>query len=114
MFISAFLIFGNVGQMCLAIAMSNTISAILPKEQVGIGIGILQMTNFIMFAVASAVYSSLLDLGTLTKLNLANGYGEGIMYSNIFLVLAILQVSLLIFYHVQFVKMSGASVQANR
>lgn len=114
LFISAFLIFGNVGQMCLAIAMSNTISATLPKEQVGIGIGILQMTNFIMFAVASAVYSSLLDLGTVTKLNLANGYEDGIMYSNIFFVLAILQAALLIFYHVQFVKMSGASVQANK
>ncbi|MDF2679002.1 MAG: antiporter [Brevibacillus sp.] len=114
LFISAFLIFGNVGQMCLAIAMSNTISSTLPKEQVGIGIGILQMTNFIMFAVASAVYSSLLDLGTITKFNVANGYGDGIMYSNIFLVLAILQAALLIFYHARFVKMGGASVQVTK
>ncbi|QRG65724.1 MFS transporter [Brevibacillus choshinensis] len=109
MFIAAFLIFGNVGQMCMVIAMSNAISSTLPKEQVGIGIGILQMTNFIMFAVASAVYSSLLDLGGVAKLNLANGYVDGAMYSNIFFVLALIQAALLIFYRTRFVKMSGES-----
>lgn len=105
--VSAFLIVGNVGQMGVFIAMSNTISWTLPQEHAGIGMGILQMTNFIMFAVGSAVYSSLLDLGAIVKWNVANGYPDGVIFSNIFFVLAVLQAAILFFYRRRFAKMKG-------
>lgn len=44
--VAAFLVFGNVGQMFLQIALSNTISRTLSKEQTGIGMGLFSMLNF--------------------------------------------------------------------
>jgi MFS transporter, DHA2 family, metal-tetracycline-proton antiporter len=110
-FIAFFLIFGNVGQTFMMIAMSNSVSMALPKEQAGVGMGLLSMLNFIAGGMASGVYGKVVDLGSDVYWNPANIYPNGIIYSNIFLVLAGLHVVILLFYYFQFGRAKRKSVQ---
>ncbi|WP_332633781.1 MFS transporter [Halalkalibacter flavus] len=110
-FISIFLIFGNVGQTFMMIAMSNSVSMTLPKEQAGVGMGLLSMLNFIAGGMASGVYGKVVDLGSNDHWNPANIYPTGIIYSNIFLVLAALHVGILMFYYFQFGRAKRKSIQ---
>jgi MFS transporter, DHA2 family, metal-tetracycline-proton antiporter len=110
-FIAIFLIFGNVGQTFMMIAMSNSVSMALPKEQAGVGMGLLSMLNFIAGGMASGVYGKVVDLGSNVYWNPANIYPNGIIYSNIFLVLAGLHVVILLFYYFQFGRAKRKSVQ---
>lgn len=111
LFIALFLIFGNVGQSFIMIAMSNSVSMTLPAEQAGVGMGLLSMLNFIAGGMAAGVYGKLVDLGADVHLNPINFYPSGMVYSNIFLVLAVLQASILLFYYFQFGK--NAPIQSN-
>jgi DHA2 family metal-tetracycline-proton antiporter-like MFS transporter len=111
LFIAIFLIFGNVGQTFMMIAMSNSVSMALPKEQAGVGMGFLSMLNFIAGGMASGIYGKVVDLGSNIHLNPANIYPNGIIYSNIFLVLAGLHVGILLFYYFQFGRAKRESIQ---
>ncbi|CAM4238553.1 MFS transporter [Paenibacillus alkaliterrae] len=90
-FILFFLIFGNVGQTFMQIAMSNTISTTLAKEQIGVGMGLMSLLNFISGAMTTSVIGKMLDAKeTSLQLN-PFAVNEGAnLYSNIFLVLALL------------------------
>ncbi|AJY77806.1 MFS transporter [Paenibacillus beijingensis] len=101
-FIAIFLIFGQVGQSFIYIAFSNAISRTLPKEQTGVGMGLLSMLNFIAGAVSAAVYSKVVDQGSETHWNPANSHPEALVYSNLYLVLAILHVMIFLVYYFQF------------
>jgi len=100
--IAIILIFGNVGQSFLLIALSNAISRSLPKEQTGIGMGMLAMLNFISGAIAAGVYGKAVDQGASFHWNLVNSHPVAFVYSNIYLVLAVLHAGILLFYYVQF------------
>ncbi|WP_028610832.1 MFS transporter [Paenibacillus harenae] len=101
-YIAIFLIFGNVGQSFIMIALSNTISRTLPKDQTGVGMGLLAMINFIAAAVSSSVYSLTLDQGTSMNWNAVNSFPVAFVYSNIYFVLAILHAAILLLYYYQF------------
>ena len=102
-FIGIFLIFGAVGQSFMQIAMSNTVSRTLSKEHIGVGMGLFSMITFISTATSTAVIGKILDLGTSTiRLNPIPQNSTTIIYSNIFMVLAILIVVVASFYYVQF------------
>lgn len=102
-FIGIFLIFGAVGQSFMQIAMSNTVSRTLSKEHIGVGMGLFSMITFISTATSTAVIGKILDLGTSTiRLNPIPQNSTTIIYSNIFMVLAILIVVVAAFYYVQF------------
>ncbi|MFT9846756.1 MFS transporter [Aneurinibacillus sp. REN35] len=101
-FIALFLIFGNVGQSFMMIVMSNSVSMTLPKEQAGVGMGMLSMLNFIAGGMATGVYGRVVDIGSTTHWNPVNFYSSGAIYSNIFLVLAALHIAILLFYYFQF------------
>ncbi|MBD1382959.1 MFS transporter [Metabacillus arenae] len=103
-FIAVFLIFGNVGQTFIMIAMSNSVSMTLPAGQAGVGMGLLSMLNFVAGGMAAGVYGKVVDLGSDVHWNPANFYPNGVVYSNIFLVLAALQAGILLFYYFQFGK----------
>lgn len=92
LFIGFFLIFGILGQSFMLISLSNTISQTLSKEQVGIGMGLLSMLNFIAGAVSTAVIGKVLD----------HHQGATSVYSNVFLVLAVLVASMTLLYYFQF------------
>lgn len=110
-FIAGFLVFGNVGQSFMLIAMSNSISRTLPKEQVGVGMGIFSMLNFIAAAMSTGVYSRVVDLGSDIHWNPAYFYPSGFIYSNIYFVLAALHAGILLFYYFQFGRAKRTSVQ---
>ena len=102
-FIALFLIFGVLGQSFMQIAMSNTVSRALPKEHIGVGMGLFSMITFISSAASAAVIGKVLDFGTSTvRLNPIPQNSTTFVYSDIFLVLAALVVMMVAFYYVQF------------
>ncbi|MCR8630074.1 MFS transporter [Paenibacillus radicis (ex Xue et al. 2023)] len=102
LWISFFLIFGNVGQSFLQIAMSNFISKSLPKDQVGVGMGLFSMISFISQGIAAGVYGIVAAHGSSVSWNPLNVDPGGYVFSNIYLVLAAMHVGILLFYRVQF------------
>lgn len=101
-YMALFLILGNVGLSYMMIALSNTISRALPQEQIGVGMGLLSMLNFIAGAVSASVYSTSVDRGASFGWNAVNTSPAAYVYSNIYLVLAVLHVLILLFYYFQF------------
>ncbi|MCQ6560251.1 MFS transporter [Paenibacillus mendelii] len=101
-FIAFFLIFGTVGQMFMQIALSNSISRTLPKEQTGVGMGLLTMLNFLAGAVSTGIYSKIVDQGSGYRWNPMNTSPGSFVYSNIYALLVVVQIGILIFYHFQF------------
>jgi DHA2 family metal-tetracycline-proton antiporter-like MFS transporter len=110
-FIAIFLIFGNVGQTFIMIAVSNSVSITLQKEQAGVGMGLLSMMNFIAGGMASGVYGKVVDLGSNVHWNPLNIIPGGTIYSNIYLVLAALHVGIVLFYYFQFRRAKGKRIQ---
>ncbi|NGQ96268.1 MFS transporter [Brevibacillus sp. SYP-B805] len=101
-FIAGFLIFGTVGQMFMQIALTNAISRTLPKEETGVGMGLLSMLNFLAGAVSTGIYSKIVDHGSGFHLNPLNAYQNAFVYSNLYFVLAMLHVGIFALYHLQF------------
>ncbi len=92
------LISGNLGQTFMQIAMSNTISRTLPRDQIGIGMGLFSMLNFIAGATATTFIGKVLDLGATLRLNpLLMNQGASV-YSNIYFALAVLVVIVICLY----------------
>lgn len=112
LFIAIFLIFGNVGQSFMMITLSNTTSTMLQREQVGVGMGLLSMMNFIAGSVAAVIYGKAVDMGSNFHLNLVNVSPNDSIYSNIYFILAILYVVIMTFYYLQFSKEEGKYIQA--
>lgn len=102
LWIAFFLIFGNVGLSFILIALSNAISQMLPKEQTGVGMGLLAMLNFISGAISASVYSKTVDQGSDVNWNPIISKPDAFVYSNIYFTLAILVGSLIWLYYVQF------------
>ncbi|QYR21834.1 MFS transporter [Paenibacillus sp. sptzw28] len=100
--IALILIFGNVGQSFMYIALSNAVSRTLPKEQTGVGMGLLSMLNFVAGAVSAGVYSKTVDQGAAFHWNPLNSHSNALVYSNIYLILAVLHVGILLLYYLQF------------
>ncbi|MBP1154521.1 MULTISPECIES: MFS transporter [unclassified Paenibacillus] len=95
-----FLVFGNVGQTFMQIAMSNLVSRTLPKEQAGVGMGLLMMVNFISGATATTLISKMLDFSTSSfQFNPFLLYSPALIYSNIFAVLAIMVIVVSIIFY---------------
>lgn len=90
------LISGNLGQTFMQIAMSNTVSRTLPRDQIGIGMGLYSMLNFIAGATATTLIGKTLDVGGTIQLNPLLMIQGASVYSNIYLALAVLVVIVII------------------
>ncbi|GAA3407338.1 MFS transporter [Paenibacillus hodogayensis] len=89
--IAGVLVLANVGQTFMQIALSNTVSGTLPGDQTGVGMGLFSMVGFISGAVSTAALGRALDVGAHgVKLNPLHGGGPGLVYSDLFLALAVL------------------------
>ena len=110
--VALFLILGNVGQTFGMIALSNSVSLSLAKEQAGIGMGLMQMLNFISAGIASGVYGTMLDIRSGVSWNPLYAYAEGQVYSNIYFVLAGLLLAMLMFYSLRFGKTEHGHIRA--
>ncbi|SFM01219.1 MFS transporter [Pelosinus propionicus] len=100
-FITCFLIFGYVGQTFFQLAMANTISQTLPRNQTGVGMGLFMLVNFVASSTATAI------MGTAISKNNATVYFkslffqfESVKYSNIYSVLAIMAVVIALIYSI--------------
>ncbi|TCJ00925.1 MFS transporter [Cytobacillus praedii] len=101
--ISVILIAGNVGQTFMQITMSNTISQTLAKEQVGVGMGLFSMLNFISGAISMSVIGKILDTKEIAlHLNPFVTNENAYVFSNIFVVMCFLTIGILVLYRVQF------------
>jgi len=100
--VSAFLIFGNVGQTLIGIAISNTVSRTLPKDQVGVGMGLFTMLNFIAQGVAVGVYGMLAEYDAAMSWNPIHSGQSGALYSNIYVILAAMYAGILFCWSVRF------------
>lgn len=105
--IAGFLILGNVGQSFLVIAVSNSVSRTLQAEQVGVGMGMLAMVNFIAQGIAIGVYSKAVDLGSLMGWNPLYRYSSGFVFSNISFVLAGLSFVIWVVFYFVFGRVRG-------
>lgn len=95
-----FLVFGNVGQTFMQIAMSNLVSRTLPRDQAGVGMGLLMMVNFISGATATTLISKMLDFSTSSfQFNPFLLYRPALIYSNIFAVLAIMVIVVSVIFY---------------
>ncbi|MCM3495904.1 MULTISPECIES: MFS transporter [Paenibacillus] len=100
--ISLILILGNVGQMFMQISLSKTISLSLPKEQTGVGMGLFSLLNFLSGAIATGIYGKAVDVGATHAWNPLNTDQGASTYSNIYVILAAVQLGILLLYAVQF------------
>ena len=113
--IAIILIAGNVGQTFMQVAMSNTISRTLNKEQVGVGMGLFSMLNFISGAISLSVIGKMLDTQQTTlQLNPFVINENAYVYSNIFVVMCLLIMSVLWLYYKQFVTTNKTRVEYNQ
>ncbi len=94
-----FLILGNVGQTFMMIGLSHTLSRTLPQDQTGVGMGFLSMMNFIAGAVSAGVYSRVVDQGAHTQWLPLPMNPEAYVYSNIYVVLLMIHVSILFIHY---------------
>lgn len=93
------LIFAYVGQTFIQIALGNTVSRSLPKEQAGVGMGVFMMMNFIAGATATTLISKALEIKNASlHLNPLLLNYNSLNYSNIYAVLAILIVVVTFIY----------------
>ncbi|MFB9324681.1 MFS transporter [Paenibacillus aurantiacus] len=99
--IPLFLIFGNVGQTFIQVAVSNSLSKTLSKEQAGVGMGLFSLINFIVGGMAASVYSLLLEMDVPGWNSSATSANVGI-FTNIFLAFLLLHAGLLVYYRMQF------------
>ncbi|WP_123043308.1 MFS transporter [Cohnella candidum] len=104
LWISFILIFGNVGQSFVQIAMSNTVSGSLPKEQVGVGMGLFSMTGFLAQGIAAGVYGIVAAQGARAAWNPLHMVDAGGLFSNIYFVLAVIHIGILLIYRYTFVR----------
>lgn len=112
LWISFFLMFGNVGQSFLQIAMANSISRSLPKDQVGVGMGLFSMISFIAQGMAAGVYGIVVTQDSSVNWNPLHVDPNSYLFSNIYLVLAVMHVGILLFYRLQFrTKNSSGSLE---
>ncbi len=101
--VAIFLILAVLGQSYMQIAMSNTIAQTLPKEHIGIGMGLLSMFNFIAASVSTAALGKVLDQGvTSVHLNPWVEVKSAFVYSNIFVVLALSVLVMTLLYVLQY------------
>lgn len=106
--VSLSLIFCVLGQSFMQVAMSNTVSRTLTPEQTGVGMGLFSMLTFISAAASTAVLGKVLDSGApAAAFNPIPGNQAAFVFSNIFVVLAVLVIVLSIVYYVQFGRKDG-------
>jgi Arabinose efflux permease len=101
--IALFLIFGNVGQSFMQIAMSNSVSRTLPADRAGSGMGLFSMTSFAAQGIGSVVYGLVLEQGPTVSWNPLHAGPAGAVFSNLFLALAVLHAGILLVYRVKFI-----------
>lgn len=94
---------GYVGQTFMQIAVSNTISRTLSKDQIGVGMGMYTMINFISGATAISLIGKVLDFhATTIHFNPIPIEKSAYIYSNVFFALFLVALIFLGLYYMWF------------
>lgn len=112
--IMLFLILGNIGQTFMMVSVTNTISKTLPRDHAGVGMGMMQMLNFIAQAVAMGIYGKLVDVNARIHWNPLPTHPSSFIYSNLFFALAISMFLVWGFYYWHFIQRNKQSYLGNR
>ncbi|WP_404276222.1 MFS transporter [Exiguobacterium undae] len=94
------LILGYVAQSQWQVAMANTLSNTLSKEQVGIGMGLFMLVNFVASSIAGTFIGRALSSRSSFSLNPWHNQASGGEYSNIYVVLSVVIIITAILYTV--------------
>ncbi|MCY8235186.1 MFS transporter [Priestia endophytica] len=106
------LLLAYVGQTFIQIALGNTVSRSLPKEQAGVGMGIFMMMNFIAGATATTLISKALEIKDASlQLNPFLLEHNSLNYSNIYAVLTVLIVIVTLIYSSNFKRRKSESYE---
>lgn len=102
--ISLLLIITNMAFPFLQTSTANLISRTLPGHQMGIGMGIYNLCNFMSGAFGGAIIGKILDYNTTSwTINpLAQSTGAAMVYSNLFMGLFIITLCNGVFFHLVF------------
>lgn len=98
--IMVILILGYVAQSQWQIAMANSLSNTLSKEQTGIGMGLFMLVNFVASSISATFMGKTLSSSSSLNLNPLHIAAKGTEYSNIYAVLTIIVVIIAILYTV--------------
>ncbi|TYP79303.1 MFS transporter [Paenibacillus methanolicus] len=99
--LTLFLVFGNVGQTFIQVAVASSLSKTLSNDQAGVGMGLVQMTNGIASAMAASLYGLLLELDAPGWIPLAAGTNAR-MYVLLFASFILVHAGLLAYYRMRF------------
>ncbi|WP_153733332.1 MFS transporter [Sporosarcina obsidiansis] len=94
------LVLGYVAQSQWQVAMANTLSNTLSKEQTGIGMGLFMLVNFVASSISGTFIGKALSTSSSVSLNPLHIPADGTEYSNIYVVLTIIVVIIAILYTV--------------
>lgn len=86
-FIMIAIIFGYIAQSFYQMTLANTVSQALPKDQIGIGMGLFMLTNFVASSIATTLIGA--------SLNQTNGTHG---YTAIYLILSLIVVGMIFMY----------------
>jgi DHA2 family metal-tetracycline-proton antiporter-like MFS transporter len=112
--VALFLIFSNVGQSFMQIAMSNTVSRTLPADRAGAGMGLFSMTSFAAQGIGAVVYGLALEHGSALSRYLPAAGSAGGAFGPIFLVSAVLHIGILLVYRRCFIPGQAALREERR
>ncbi|WP_421000216.1 MFS transporter [Carnobacterium maltaromaticum] len=98
--IMVILILGYVAQSQWQIAMANSLSNTLSKEQTGIGMGLFMLVNFVASSISATFMGKTLSSSSSLNFNPLHIAANGTEYSNIYAVLTIIVVIIAILYTV--------------
>ncbi|MDC3418331.1 MFS transporter [Aquibacillus salsiterrae] len=106
--ISIVIIISYIAFPFIQTSTANLISTVLPRNEIGVGMGIYNLFNFMSGAFGSAIIGKILDQKTGVALNpftLADGHQT--IYSNIFIGLVVLTILNGTFFYLAFKKSAG-------
>ncbi|MET3699852.1 DHA2 family metal-tetracycline-proton antiporter-like MFS transporter [Bacillus oleivorans] len=87
----------------LQTATASLISAVLPRNEIGVGMGIYNLFNFMSGAFGSAVIGKVLDYESGVRLNpISAADGHAAIYSNVFIGLAVLTILNVSYFYLSF------------
>lgn len=96
--IMGILILGYVAQSQWQIAMANSLSNTLSKQQIGIGMGLFMLVNFVSSSISATFMSKFLSNPSNLKFNHLQNIESNIKYSNIYILLVIIVLIIAILY----------------
>jgi len=86
-------IFSYIAFPFIQTATAEIISTVLPRKEIGVGMGIYNLFNFMAGAFGSAIIGRILDYESTIVLNpFSNAQGNAIIYSNVFVGLIVLTI----------------------